>query len=102
MSHRNAKPAEGTAGKAGGKAIKGNTRYLDSIIETSPRQAIPKRRRLDPRIGALKRLDAIEGRLAAARAAGDEIAFGRYYLSWCRLHSLAFGYGRFAKGGADG
>lgn len=75
-----------------GKAIKGNTRYLDSIIETSPRQAILKRR-LSPQAGALKKLDAVEGRLVAARAAADEILFGRFYLAWLCLHRIAFNYG---------
>lgn len=51
------------------------------------------RRRLDPKIGALKKLDAVEGRLAAARAAGDEVRFSRYYLSWLALYRVAFGSG---------
>lgn len=101
MSQEKAKPAGGTAGKAGGKAIKGNTRCLDSIIETSPSQAIQKRR-LSPQAGALIRLDVCEHRLHIANTTGDSDTWSRFYLAWLQLHSLAFSYGRWAREGSDG
>lgn len=98
---------------AGNKKASGQLAFKEwgaEIIESStedynrkspPLSTPPIRRRLSPQAGALLRLDSVEQRLQAARAAGDEIAFGRFYLSWCRLHSLAFSYGRFAKGASD-
>lgn len=86
-------PTGGTIpmGKAG-RAIKTIEVATDYSLE-SPTLSRP-RRRLDPKAGALIKLDAVEGRLQAARAVGDELTFGRYYLSWMRLHKVAFNYGR--------
>lgn len=100
MSHRKAKPTGGKpVGGEGEAGIIGTSDVEYSLIP--PRLSSP-RRRLDPKIGALLKLDVCEVRLQQARAHGDEDRFSRYYLSWCRLHSLAFSYGRFAKGASDG
>lgn len=99
MSQEKQLPTGGTIpmGKVG-RAIKTMEVATDYNLE-SPKLSRP---RLNPIEGALAKLDIVESRLQAARAHGDEIAFGRYYLAWCRLHSLAFSYGRFAREGSDG
>lgn len=56
-------------------------------------------RRLEPKAGALVKLDIVESRLAAARAAGDDDRWSRYYLVWVRLHKVAFGYEQGASNG---
>lgn len=44
------------------------------------------------KIGALLKLDHCEQRLQAAQAAGDDLAWVRWYLAWLRLHAVAFGW----------
>lgn len=57
------------------------------------------RRKLSARDGAL--LNFCEAALQRARAAGDDNAWGRYYLAWLKLHALAFSYGKWAGGAAN-
>lgn len=60
--------------------------------------AAPNRRRLDPKVGALIKLDVVEHRLHVANTTGDNDTWVRFFQAWLCLHSLAFFYGRWAKG----
>lgn len=75
----------------GGEAIKTLEFASDDSTRTPPLSR--PRRRLEPKAGALIKLDIVETRLQAARAVKDDDAWGRYYQSWLKLHVVAFGYG---------
>lgn len=98
MSADNKKaPDEGAILDNGGAAVV--TQNL--ITDFTPRQPIQKRRRLSPQAGALIKLDACEYRLHLANTVGDLRTWSRFYLSWMKLHELAFSYGRWSKGASD-
>lgn len=97
MSRRNKNtPGGGASLDNGGAAVA--TEILSQIAPLST----PTRRRLDPRIGALAKLDVCEHRLHVANTTGDSDTWSRFYLAWLRLHELAFSYGKWAREAADG
>lgn len=99
-NHLKAKPRQpirkAADGGAGG-GIDCDAKQSQYTPKTPPLSSILKNRRLDPRHGALIKLDFIENRLANARAVGDDTAYGRYYSAWMRLHRVAFDFEKMRK-----
>ena len=99
MSNRHFKtkpqPGGDPAGEASGTGVNDFSIEDYSTIDSALQ---PHRRRPLPVEGALLKLDIIERHLHVANTVGDMAAYGRWYGAWIRLHPLAFGYGRWAKG----
>lgn len=87
-------PTGGTAGKAGRGASESSLVASECTTLAAVLQSPPRKRRLDPKIGALAKLDVVEHRLHVFNTAGDMDGWARYYLSWLALYKVAFPMGQ--------
>ncbi len=87
-----------TPGQLPGRgAVRGGTDKIKSTTDYNRKLTPLSRPKLTPQEAALIRLDSVEARLAAARAAKDDDTWARYYQAWLCLHRVAF----FSGGASD-